>query len=207
MVRLQNALVINKVTFYLNMQIAGELSVYYKVWIPHNQQLIITIKKKKTGEKQPNHLTKPRAHVTPSLQMTTELTKWARCCFWKDFIYNTRTAWQPITTHVWPKGVHHGGNGQTMGGNRGEALILTKEGGFAVVCCVGWLFFFFNLKITFVLPGDTGTDGASIIRCYNGLICLQCCVRVQIHVQMYRVFDVVVQDWVKCGEDECLHGV
>lgn len=47
MVRLQNALVINKVTFYLNVQIAGELSVYYKVWIPHNQQLIITIKKKK----------------------------------------------------------------------------------------------------------------------------------------------------------------
>lgn len=93
-----------------------------------------------------------------------------------------------------------------MRGNRSEALILTKEGGFAVVCCVGWGFFF-NLKITFVLPGDTGTDGASIIRCYNRLIGLQCCVRVQIRVQMYRVFGVVVQDWVKRKEDECLRGV
>lgn len=87
-VRFQNAY--NYRSFYLNMEIAGELSLSCRVRIPHKQQLIIT--KKKTGKKQPNHLTKPRAHVTPSLQMTAELTKRARCCFWKDFIYNTRTA-------------------------------------------------------------------------------------------------------------------
>lgn len=45
-VRFQNALIINEVSFYLNMQIAGELSIYCVVWIPHHQQLI-TIKKKK----------------------------------------------------------------------------------------------------------------------------------------------------------------
>lgn len=72
---------------------------------------------------------------------------------------------------------------------------------------VVWFRVFFNLKIAFVLPADTGTDGASVICCYNRLICLQCYIHVQIHVQMYWVFYSVAQDWVKCRKDECLLGV
>lgn len=49
-VRFQNALIINEASFYLNRQIAGELSIYGRVFIPHHQQLI-TIKKKKTWRK------------------------------------------------------------------------------------------------------------------------------------------------------------
>lgn len=144
-VRFQNTLIINKFKFFLFF-LFKHANCW---WVKHIVQSMNSsqpttnnnLKKKKNGEKQPNHLTKPRAHVTPSLQMTAELTKRARCCFWKDFIYNTRTAWQPITTHVWPKGVHHWWNGQIMRGNRSEALILTKEGSFVVVCCVVWGFF------------------------------------------------------------------
>jgi len=44
MVRFQNALIVNKVSFYLNKQIAGE---YCRVLIPHTQQLIMTVKKQK----------------------------------------------------------------------------------------------------------------------------------------------------------------
>lgn len=125
--------------------------------------------------------------------MTAELTKRARCCFWKDFIYNTRTTWQPITTHVWPKGVHRWWNRQIMKGNRREALILIKE----VFCCWWWFFFravvfCFDLKIAFVLPTVIGTDGVSRICCYNRAIFLQCCIRVQICVQRYFVSSIML---------------
>lgn len=77
--------------------------------------------------------------------MTAELTNRARCCFWKDFIYNIRTAWQPTTTHVWPKGVQRWWNGQIMRGNRSRALILTKEGFFYCgLWCGGGFFKFEN---------------------------------------------------------------
>lgn len=89
--------------------------------------------------------------------------------------------------------------------NRSRALILTKEGFFYNGLLCGGAFL--NLKIEFVLPANTGTDGASIIRCYNGLICLQCCIHIQIHVQMHWVFCSVAQNWVKCREDEYLLGV
>lgn len=182
MVRFQNVLIINDASFYSNVQIAGELSIYCRVWIRHHQ--LITIKKKKPGEKQPNHLTKPRAHVTPSLQMTAELTNRARCCFWKDFIYNIRTAWQPITTHVWPKGVL-----VEWANNEREQEQSPNPKLEGVFYCGLWCGrTFLNLKIEFVLPANTGTDGASIICCYNQLICLQCCIHVQIHVQTHWVF-------------------
>lgn len=47
----QNALIINEVSSYLNMQISGELSIYCRVLIPHHQQLITIKKKKKTWRK------------------------------------------------------------------------------------------------------------------------------------------------------------
>lgn len=61
---------------------------------------------------------------------------------------------------------------------------------------VVWHFGGLNLKTAVVSPADTGTDGASIICCYKRLICLQCCIHVHIHVQMYWVFYSVAQDWV-----------
>lgn len=74
-----------------------------------------------------------------------------------------------------------------MRGNGSRALILTKE---ELFCSLWGGGFFLSLKIEFVLPANTDTDGASVIFCYNGLICLQCC----IHIQMHWVFCSAAQN-------------